>query len=142
MLFCIHFSKAYKYSSKYFSISWLFLPLDQKMLQNSNRWIGTKSSLDFVHIESIWKVYQAHKKSRLSANSSRLILALWAVVIVFECMVQEPSKGMSLISFQNQTTLSYPLLLQALLKHGFYHGVIYTQSFTLFRLFLIRLGII
>lgn len=120
-----------------------FYSWSKMLLQNSNRWIETKIKPQlFIQIESIWKVYQAHKRSRLSVNSSQLILTLWTGLILFESMVGEPPKGMCIISFRNQPTLSYPLSLQALLKHRFYHGHIYTQCFTLFRLFLIRFGII
>lgn len=143
-LLCICFSKAWTYSSKYFFYPLTFFnPWSKMLLQNCNRWIETKTKPQFfIQIESIWKVYQAHKRSRLSVNSRQLILALWTALIVFESMVREPSKGMCIISFWNQPTLSYPLPLQALLKHRFYHGHIYTQCFTLFRLFLIRFGII
>lgn len=58
------------------------------LLQNFNRGIDTKTKAQlFIQIESIWKVYQAHKRSRLSVNSSQLILALWTALIVFESMV-------------------------------------------------------
>lgn len=113
-------------SRKHISIPlYIFLSMDcfQLLIKNMNYKIvihkQIKSSLSF----SFNSKRLSSSQSRLSVNSSQLVLGLWNVVFVLEYMEWKPSRGMCTISFQNQPTPSYPLPLQALQKHNFTMGI-------------------